>query len=70
MLQTELQLKNSSISCNLLVFFIENYKTYDQKNTSLCKQLSNTSIALIDHLFLENNRGLVDSVKFVVSQKN
>ncbi|RNA30871.1 RNA-directed DNA polymerase from mobile element jockey-like [Brachionus plicatilis] len=75
-LRLEMQLKNSSICWDVLVFLIEEYKIYDQKNTSFCKQLSNvgrkihinvndystkTSIVLIDHIFLESNRGQVDS---------
>ena len=77
------QLKNSKICWELLLFLHSDYSTFEQKNTSYCKQLKNleikihfdpmeystkTSIVIIDHIFLDKNRGLVDSVKFVCSQ--
>ena len=66
-----------------MTFLCDNYKKFDQKNTSFCKQLNNvekktqidvmdyslkTSLAIIDHLFIEENRGLVDSIKFIVTK--
>ena len=77
------QIKNSSVCWNILTFLRGNYDKFNQKNTSFCKQLNNVekkthidvldyslkiSLAIIDHLFIEENRGLVDSVKFIVSQ--
>ncbi|RNA05088.1 hypothetical protein BpHYR1_035429 [Brachionus plicatilis] len=77
-LRLEMQLKNSSICWDVLVFLIEEYKIYDQKNTSFVNNLAmlgekfilitKTSIVLIDHIFLESNRGLVDSVKLLFNE--
>ena len=65
----------------LLIFLRESYEHFDQKNYSFCKQLQNlekklhfdviefnpkTSIVIIDHIFKNNNQGLVDSIKFII----
>ena len=77
------QLRNSKMCLELLTFLHSDYSLFEQKNKSYCKQLKylekkihmdvmsyspKTSIAIIDHVSLDKNRGLVDSVKFVCSQ--
>ena len=70
-------------TCNdVLLFLREKYEYFDQKNSSFCRQLINvkkkiyidvidyipkTSIEIINHVF-KNNTGLVDSIKYLVSQ--
>ncbi|RNA38304.1 hypothetical protein BpHYR1_041569 [Brachionus plicatilis] len=50
------QSENSKMCYDLLIYLREKYVIFEQKNTS------QTSILIIEHIFSEKNRGLVDSV--------
>ncbi|RNA30851.1 hypothetical protein BpHYR1_022315 [Brachionus plicatilis] len=62
-------LKSSKICWELLLFLHSDYSTFEQKNTSNCKQLKNLEKKIhFDPMEYNKNRCLVDSVKFVCSQ--